>query len=149
VNPVRSIFFCAALLLTFASALYGAPTSGGKAAKAAKARNVLYTCACGPTCQCTTATTAAGQCSCGKPLKWNHVLKVEGSVALVCSCAEGCTCAMDPQNGTQCGCGQEVKRVELKGTGLYFCNCGGSCACNTVATKPGKCGCGMALKRAE
>jgi hypothetical protein len=143
----RAIAFCAALLAAFPAAWAAAPDK--TAAKAAEPRNVLYTCACGEACQCVKAGTKDGQCACGKPLKWSHVVKVEGSVALVCSCAKGCKCKLDPKDATQCGCGHAVARVELKGTGLYFCNCGSSCACNTVSDMPGQCGCGMALKQAE
>jgi hypothetical protein len=39
-----------------------------------------------------------------------------------------------------------VKRVSLKGTGIYFCNCGGSCFCNTVSGEPDACKCGIPLK---
>lgn len=148
-KDLRSIAFFAALLLAFTTFAPGAATTAGKAKKPAKARNVLYTCACGDSCHCATASTAAGQCSCGKTLKWSHVIKVEGSEALVCACAKGCACKIDPQDASKCGCGQPVGRVELKGTGLYFCNCGGSCSCNTVSATPGKCGCGMELKQAE
>jgi hypothetical protein len=74
------------------------------------------------------------------------LVKVEGDVALVCGCEQGCTCAIDPKDPAKCGCGKQLRRVSLKGTGLYFCNCGGSCTCNHVSAKPGKCGCGMDLK---
>jgi hypothetical protein len=80
-------------------------------------------------------------------MKWGHVLKVEGSEALLCQCAEGCQCKLDPKDSSKCGCGMTVKRVNMAGTGLYFCNCGGSCFCNTVSDEPGKCGCGMNLKK--
>jgi hypothetical protein len=79
-------------------------------------------------------------------MKWHHVVKVEGDEALLCACAEGCTCKIDPKDASKCGCGQPLKRVSLKGTGIYFCNCGGSCFCNTVSDQPGKCRCGMDLK---
>jgi hypothetical protein len=88
-----------------------------------------------------------GNCNCGKPLAWGHVVKVEGDVALVCACAEGCTCSIDKADPTKCGCGKVLRRVSLKGTGLYFCNCAGSCTCNHLSAKPGKCGCGMELKK--
>jgi hypothetical protein len=64
----------------------------------------------------------------------------------LCTCKEGCKCQIDPQDKTRCGCGNPIKRVSLKGTGLYFCNCGGACACNTVSAQPGTCRCGMPLK---
>jgi len=82
-------------------------------------------------------------------MKWGHVLKIEGEEALLCTCAEGCKCSLDPKDPTKCGCGQPVKRVSLKGAGIYFCNCGGSCMCNTVSNSPGKCKCGMDLKKVD
>lgn len=117
-------------------------------AQAPARHDLIYTCGCGPTCACKTATTAPGTCSCGKPLVWGHVVKVEGTEALVCTCKEGCTCKLDPKDPTKCGCGHDLKRVNLAGTGLYFCNCGGSCTCNHLSDKPGKCHCGMELKQA-
>jgi len=111
--------------------------------------DVVYVCGCGPDCACNTVKAEPGNCGCGKPLVWGHVVKVEGDVALVCSCAEGCTCKIDANDPTKCGCGKELRRVSLKGSGLYFCNCGGSCTCNHVSATPGKCGCGMELKKSE
>jgi len=80
-------------------------------------------------------------------MAWGHVVRVEGDEALVCTCAEGCTCKQDASDPTKCGCGKTLKRVSLKGTGIYFCNCGGSCACNTLSDQPGSCRCGMNLKQ--
>ena len=111
--------------------------------------DVVYVCGCGPDCPCNTVKAEPGTCSCGKPLVWGHVVKVEGDVALVCACAEGCTCKIDANDPTKCGCGKDLRRVSLKGTGLYFCNCGGSCTCNHISATPGKCGCGMELKKSE
>lgn len=112
-------------------------------------QDVLYYCDCGPECKCDTVSTKPGNCKCDKPMKWGHVLKLEGNEALVCTCAEGCKCSLDPKDPTKCGCGNPVKRVNLKGTGIYFCNCGGACMCNTVSDKPGKCKCGMDLKKVD
>jgi len=112
-------------------------------------QDVLYFCDCGKDCNCNSVSTKPGNCKCDKPMKWGHVLKVEGNEALVCTCAEGCKCSLDPKDPTKCGCGNPVKRVNLKGTGIYFCNCGGSCMCNTVSDKPGKCKCNMDLKKAD
>lgn len=120
-----------------------------KAELAAKRSDVVYSCACGPECTCNSVGVAPGNCACGKPMKGGHVVKIEGDDAILCTCGEGCTCKIDPKDSTKCGCGQPVKRVSLKGTGLYFCNCGGTCFCNTVADKPGKCGCGMELKKVD
>ena len=119
-------------------------------AKADEARqDVLYYCNCGKECNCNSVSTTPGDCKCGKPMKWGHVLKIEGNEALVCTCEKGCTCSLDPKDSTKCGCGKDVKRVNLKGTGIYFCNCGGSCTCNTVSDKPGKCKCNMDLKKID
>lgn len=145
-NAFRSLVLCGAVLLASAAFAHAAPK--GQPAKESGRADVLYTCACGPECHCTSASTRPGNCTCGKPLKGGHVVKVEGTAALVCMCGEKCKCRIDPKDATLCGCGQALKRVELKGTGLYFCNCGGSCACNTLSAEPGTCGCGMALKQA-
>ncbi len=112
-------------------------------------QDVLYACNCGPTCTCKTVATQPGNCACGQPMKWGHMLKVEGTEAILCTCNEGCKCALDPNDPSKCGCGQPVKRVNLKGTGLYFCNCGGSCFCNTSSATPGPCKCGMPLKKVD
>lgn len=113
-------------------------------------QDVLYTCNCGPQCKCNTVSTKPGNCACGAPLKWGHVLKVEGNEVILCQCNEGCKCGgLDPNDPGKCLCGTPVKRVSLAGTGIYFCNCGGSCYCNTVSSEPGKCRCGMDLKKAE
>lgn len=111
--------------------------------------DVLYTCACGDGCNCNSMSKEPGNCSCGKPMAWGHVIKVEGDDALLCTCAEGCKCSIDPNDPSKCGCGEPVKRVSMKGTGMYFCNCGGSCTCNTVSDQPGDCGCGMKLKQSN
>jgi len=109
--------------------------------------DVLYSCACGDGCDCNSVSTKPGNCRCGKPMAWGHVVKVEGSEALVCRCAEGCNCKQDAADPTKCGCGKPLKRVDLSGSGLFFCNCGGSCTCNTLSAEPGNCKCGMPLKQ--
>ena len=122
----------------------------GAAGEAAGGKNdVIYTCACGPQCQCGTASTKPGKCACGEDLVAGHVLKVEGTEALVCQCGRDCTCQLDPKDPTRCGCGKPVKRVDLAGTGVDFCNCMGSCTCNYLSDRPGKCRCGMNLTKAE
>lgn len=121
----------------------------GAATQGMERPDVLYTCACGDGCSCNSMSKEPGNCSCGKPLAWGHVLKVEGDEAILCTCAEGCKCKIDPNDPNKCGCGEPVKRVSLKGTGLYFCNCGGSCSCNTLSAAPGACGCGMQLKQSN
>ena len=112
-------------------------------------QDVLYTCNCGPECKCNSVGTKPGNCTCGQPLKWGHVVRTEGNDAILCTCAEGCKCSIDPKDPSKCGCGNPVKKVSLKGTGIYFCNCGGSCSCNTVSDSPGKCKCGMDLKKVD
>ncbi|MBU0485277.1 MAG: hypothetical protein KKB30_12290 [Proteobacteria bacterium] len=112
-------------------------------------QDVLYTCNCGPQCKCNSMSIKPGKCNCGMDLVWGHLVKVEGDEALLCMCAEGCKCAIDPNDSTKCGCGKELKRVNLKGSGLYFCNCGGSCSCNIVSDQAGQCRCGMNLKKVD
>jgi len=124
-------------------------TGMGAAAQTDVRADVLYTCACGDGCHCNSMSKEPGNCSCGKPMVWGHVVKVEGDEALLCSCAQGCKCSIDPDDPSKCGCGKPVKRVSLKGTGMNFCNCGGSCTCNTVSDTPGNCGCGMKLKQSN
>ena len=58
--------------------------------------------------------------------------------ALRCICPASCDCSLSASNRTKCGCGKPIRRVSLKGTGIYLCNCGSSCTCNTVSDKPGK-----------
>ena len=121
----------------------GAGTAGGEK------HDVIYTCACGPQCQCGTVSVKPGKCACGKDLVPGHVLKVEGTEAIVCQCGKDCACQIDAKDQTKCACGKPVKRVDLSGSGLYFCNCMGSCSCNYLSDAPGKCRCGMDLKKAE
>ena len=137
------------LFLVFVLALAGcAAKETQTAATDAERQDVLYTCNCGPQCKCNSMSTTAGDCACGNPMKWGHVIRTEGNEALLCQCAEGCKCAgLDPNNPDNCMCGKPIKRVSLEGTGIYFCNCGGSCSCNTVSDSPGKCKCGMNLKK--
>ncbi len=137
--------FCIALLVAGCLARQAETT---KTAAQAERHDVLYTCDCGPQCNCNSMSIHPGNCACGKPMKWGHVLKVEGTEAILCQCAEGCSCKLDANDPTKCACGKPVKRVNLAGTGIYFCNCGGSCFCNTVSDKPGTCKCGMPLKKA-
>src|SRR5512139_1036595 len=76
-------------------------------------QDVLYSCDCGKDCNCNSVSTKPGNCKCNKPMKWGHVLKIEGDEALVCTCAEGCKCSLDPKDPSKCGCGQSVKRISL------------------------------------
>jgi len=142
------------LVVAFALGCATAQHAGDHAAHSAQAgagarTDVIYFCDCGPECKCNTVSAEAGNCACGKPMKWGHVVKVEGDEALVCTCKEGCKCSIDEKDPTKCGCGQPLKRVSLKGTGLYFCNCGGACRCNVISGKPGECKCGMQLKQSN
>ena len=112
-------------------------------------QDVLYTCNCGAECKCNTVSTQPGKCACGVPLKWGHVIKIEGDEAILCQCEEGCKCELSKDDPSKCACGNQVKRVKLAGTGIHFCNCGGSCVCNTVSDKAGECKCGMKLKKVD
>lgn len=123
------------------------PSAMGAAVQGQERSDVVYACNCGGDCKCNTLSKQPGNCACGKPLGWQHVLKVEGDEALLCGCAEGCKCKLDSKDPSLCGCGKPVKRVSLKGSGLFFCNCNGSCSCNTVSAAPGDCRCGMKLKQ--
>ena len=122
----------------------------GSTLAAEERQDVLYTCNCGPECKCNTVSIKPGKCACDTPLKWGHVLRIEGNEAILCQCAEGCKCSgLDAQDPSKCVCGTPVKRVSLEKTGIYFCNCGGSCTCNTVSEEPGSCKCGMKLKKVD
>ncbi|PLY06698.1 MAG: hypothetical protein C0624_04235 [Desulfuromonas sp.] len=112
-------------------------------------QDVLYMLDCDKDCHCNSVSTEPGAIPCGKPMKWHHVVKVVGDEALLCSGDEGCHCTIDPDDDSKCSCGKPVKRVSLKGQGIYFCNCAGSCTCNTLAPEPGPCRCGMKLKKVD
>jgi len=109
--------------------------------------DVLYTCNCGPDCKCNSVSKSSGNCTCGKPLAWGHLVRIEDDEALLCTCGEGCKCQIDSKDKTRCGCGNPIKRVSLSDTGLYFCNCKGACGCNYVSVDSGNCRCGMPLKK--
>lgn len=140
---LRVILFLSAVafVLAFAIAGYAGPSE--------QRTDVLYSCACGPQCNCGSVSVNPGDCKCGKPMKWGHVVRMNGDQASVCNCAEGCKCSVDPNDPSKCGCGNPLNKVSLKGTGIYYCNCGGSCSCNTVSDKPGQCKCGMDLKKSD
>lgn len=146
-KPLAFVFTLAGIL--FAVSCSTTDSAQGLAAATSVRHDVLYVCDCGPDCQCTSVSTKPGKCSCGKDLKAARSLKVEQDAAWLCPCGLDCKCALDPNDATKCGCGKPVRKVSLKGSGIYFCNCGGSCACNTFMDQPGQCKCGMALKRAE
>jgi hypothetical protein len=136
------------MILFSVSFLCGFAHAAEKKEKAAiKTGNIVYVCDCGEGCQCNTLSKKSGKCTCGKKLVQMHVLKIEGTEAILCKCGKGCTCAINPADPTKCGCGQPVKRVSLKGK--YVCACGDACECNTISDKPGKCTCGKALKKIE
>ena len=137
------------VILTITTLAFGATLALVSAADDAPRQDVLYTCDCGASCQCNSMSTEPGDCKCGKPMKWHHVVKVEGNEALLCTCGEGCKCTIDPNDASKCSCGKPVKRVNLEGQGIYFCNCGGSCTCNTLSEEPGDCTCGMKLKKID
>lgn len=119
-----------------AAAFASAATEGAR-------RDVIYSCSCG------SIYAKRGDCACGKPTKWRHVVRAEGDTLSLCTCDEGCKCSISKDDPTKCGCGKAVEKVSVKGKDIYYCNCGGSCGCNTVSDKPGECGCGMKLKKAE
>ena len=125
---------------------HGGPTATQKAPQSSSA---IYWCNCGPDCKCNSVSTQPGKCSCGKEMVGGHVIWVEGNTALACTCGPDCSCKIDPNDHSKCGCGKPVKKIDLKGTGLYFCNCHGACGCNTISDKPGSCKCGMPLHQAQ
>jgi hypothetical protein len=127
------------------------PHAGQAAApKAPQSSGVIYWCNCGPECKCNSVAAKPGKCSCGKEMAGGHVVWVEGTTALACTCGPDCVCTIDPNDHTKCGCGKPIKKIELKGTGLWFCNCGGACACGAVSDKPGPCrACGMQLQQSN
>lgn len=153
----KSMFVLAAMALVFTLGCGGSSTEAPAVVEEAVVevapaveevvarQDMLYTCSCGPDCECNAASTTEGTCDCGSELVAGHVVKVENNTALVCACSGDCTCELNAEDETKCGCGEDVKRVNLEGKGLYYCNCGGSCKCNHVAAEPGKCGCGMDL----
>jgi hypothetical protein len=127
------------------------PQGGAAAAQqAAKSPSTIYWCNCGPECACKSVSLKPGKCSCGKEMAGGHVVWAEGNTVLACTCGPDCTCAIDPKDKTTCGCGKPVKKIDLRGTGLWYCSCGGACGCNVVSDKPGSCGsCGMELQQAK
>lgn len=120
---------------------------GGPAAGQGSA--AIYWCGSAAVGAASGVSATPGTCPDGKPMSAGHVVRMEGSTALVCTCGAGCNCALDPNDRTKCGCGQPIRRIDLAGTGIYFCNCGGSCGCNTVSGQPGTCKCGMPLHQAK
>jgi hypothetical protein len=144
---------CATLVALIAAtfvlgACHGMRHHGPGAGAAPAGGAAIYWCDCGPECKCNAVSTKPGKCGCGKEMAGGHVIWTEGDTALACRCGPQCTCAFDPQDPAKCPCGKPIKRINLKGTGLYFCNCGGSCGCNTVSDQPGPCRCGMQLHQA-
>ncbi len=146
---MRRSAFLRLFLFVLALAVPTVLAQGTKAPGKGARKDILYVCACGDACACTTVSTKPGKCTCGKDLQGGHVVKVEKDEALVCMCGADCACKINSKDATKCTCGNTLKRVKLKATGLYFCNCGGACECNTLSDKAGKCGCGMALHKAS
>ncbi len=144
---MKLIRLLACLLVLGCVGVWAANKGAAPAAKNAKP-TTLYVCDCGPDCKCAKVSLKPGKCGCGHALKASHLNKLEGEVALVCSCKPGCKCALDEKDPTQCGCGKPIRKVSLKGSGLYYCDCGGTC-CGTVSAKAGKCQCGKELKKAS
>ena len=108
--------------------------------------DVLYSCAQG---KCSSVGIKPGNCACGLPMKWGHVIKVEGNEAILCQCAEGCKCSgLDPKNPGKCVCGTPVKRVSYRGTRpLISATAAAHAPAILCSDKPGKCKCGMDLKK--
>ena len=117
------------------------PPSGAKA-------GALYLCGCGTDWKCVTVAVKPGKCGRGKDLVAVHPLKVEADSVLACSCGADCNCVLDANDPAKCGCGKPIRKVALKGNGLYYCACGGTC-CVTISDKPGMCKCGKDLKKAS
>ena len=107
----------------------------------------VYTCDCGKKCDCDTVATQPGKCPCGKELRENNILKIDGDKAIVCDCGGGCVCALHDTDPISCSCGAPLDEVSLKG--LYACACGPDCKCNTVSDQPGTCACGKELRKVE
>ena len=142
---LATLLALAVAALLFAGCAHNESMEHGMSGDTGARTDVLYSCACGPECKCGSVSTKPGNCKCGKPMEWGHVVQIEGDTALVCTCDEGCKCAIDPKDPTKCGCGKDLKRVSLKDSGIFYCNCGGKCRCNTLSDKPGECKCGMQL----
>jgi hypothetical protein len=122
----------------------------GLAEDSSKERHdAIYVCGCGEACGCDTVSLEPGDCGCAKPLVAGHVVKIEGSDALVCTHGKDCTCTVSSDDPGRCSCGMELRRVSLEDTGIHFCNCGGSCTCNHLSQEPGTCACGMPLHLAK
>lgn len=141
-------FFCFTLLVLLTG--LGGPGVANAAAAQSKGANspsVLYVCGCDDKCTCNSLSKKPGKCTCGKKMIPTHVLKIEGTEAVLCQCGKDCTCQIDKNDPTKCGCGKPVKRVSLKGK--YICGCGPDCQCNSIANKPGKCKCGKKLVKVE
>ncbi|MFC1837219.1 hypothetical protein ACFLYW_00875 [Thermodesulfobacteriota bacterium] len=112
--------------------------------------DVVYYCKCVQPCDCPSVSIRPGKSACGKRYEKGHILKIEGSEAVICQNSGGCRCyPVDPLNPTVCTCGLPTSRVSLAGSGLYYCNCGSSCFCNYLSDSPGSCKCGMGLVRAK
>jgi len=112
--------------------------------------DVIYYCQCAQPCDCPTASIRPGKAACGKKYEKGHILKIEGSEAIICQNSSDCRCyPVDPLDPAKCTCGLPTRRVRLAGSGIYFCNCGSSCYCNYVSASPGTCKCGMNLIWAE
>jgi hypothetical protein len=121
----------------------------GAGAGMPKGTSAIYWCGSATDGPCSGISVSRGTCPDGKPMNAGHVVRIEGSVALVCTCGADCSCSLDPKDPAKCGCGKPIRKIDLAGTGIYFCNCGGGCGCNTLSDKPGACRCGMPLNQAK
>ena len=139
-KSLTSVLALACSLLLISCTSTTPPTNRAKA-------GAVYLCSCAD-CKCTTVAVKPGKCGCGKDLVAVHPLKLEADTLLACSCSADCTCAPDAKDPSKCGCGKPIRKVALKGSGLYYCGCDGTC-CVTISDKPGKCHCGNDLKKAS
>ena len=144
------LFFVCVFSLSGCSAVDTAGHEGKKELTFAQVdrHDVLHTCPCGLQCNCSTVSTKPGKCDCGRALKWAHVLKREGTEAILCQSDERCQCYLKSKDTAKCSCGSSTKRVSLVGTGIYFCKSGASSFCNYVSDSSGKCKCGSELIKA-
>lgn len=110
-------------------------------------QEIVYSCNCGPECQCKSASNQPGHCACGVPMKAGNVIAEEEGEAILCQCAGGCKCGLSQEDPTKCACGKDVKRKSKSDKGAYSCDCGDACQCNYTSDKPGKCSCGKPLKK--
>lgn len=112
-------------------------------------QDVLYSCNCGPGCECNAVSNKPGNCPCGVPMQEGNVIKEGEKGTALCQCGNGCKCGMSKDDPAKCACGKELKRVANEDNANYVCNCGKACNCNYKSEHPGKCSCGKKLKKSD